>query len=249
MKKIAIITGSSSGIGRQIAIDLSTQDYECILLGRDQKKLNETQSLCKDSTYFILNLQDPKSIEVTAEKILQQFSSTHDQHIVLVNNAGIVERSSFLETSQDSWHLQFQTNLFGPVQLTKKLIPLLARQKSARIINISSNLGLKPIALTSAYSASKAAMNSWTQSLALELAPSNILVSAVCPGIIETPLQSFYQTQDQDLRSTINALQPLGRIGQPKDVSQLVQFLAHPDNSWITGALIPIDGGILLGGS
>lgn len=247
MKKIALITGASSGIGRQIAIDLSLKGFECVLLGRDEKKLSEVQAQCLNSKSYVLDLASSEKIDMTSNQILNELSAVKNQHVVLVNNAGIVERASFENTELKSWIKQFQTNLFGPVQFTKNLIPFLGRQKSSRIINISSTLGIKPIADTSAYSSTKAAMNNWTLSLALELAPKKILVSAICPGIIETPIQDFYKTENVSLRKTLDALQPLGRVGQAQDISKMTVFLSDPSNDWITGAIFPIDGGILLG--
>lgn len=247
MRKIAIITGASSGIGRQTAIDLSAQNYECVLLGRDLKKLEAVKALCPQSTIVSLDLQNPVTISEAAENILKAFKDLKMAHVVLVNNAGIVERLPFEKTPIESWESQFQTNLFGPVAFTQKILPLLSSQTSARIINVSSTLGLKPIAETSAYSASKAAVNNWTASLALELASKNILVTAICPGIIETPIQSFYKTNDESLRNTLDKMQPLNRVGQPEDISRFISFLGDPKTNWVTGTIIPVDGGILLG--
>lgn len=247
MKKLAIISGASSGIGQKIAIDLAQQDFKCLLLGRDLTKLKDTQAQCSNSEIYAIDLQSESSILELSQLLLNKFLASNIDHIVLINNAGIVERESFQTAPLESWQRQFQTNLFGPVFLTQKLLPLLKTKNSAKIINISSTLGIKPIAETSAYSASKAAMNSWTQSLAIECAKDNIQVNAICPGIIETPLQSFYSTEDQKLRDDLNALQPLGRIGQPQDVSQVVQFLCDPKTTWMTGSLLAVDGGILLG--
>ncbi len=247
MKKLAIITGASSGIGQQIALDLAKQDYKCLLLGRNITKLKNTETKCYQSESYMLDLTSEKQILTTTTEIVKVYLHSDFEHIVLINNAGIVERNSFVNTSIDSWKHQFQTNLFGPVLFTQKLLELLKSRTSSKIINISSTLGVKPITDTSAYSATKAAMNNWTQSLALELAKFNIQVNAICPGIIETPLQDFYQTQDKTLRQNLNSLQPLGRIGQSSDISAAVQFLADPNTSWLTGTIIPVDGGILLG--
>lgn len=247
MRKIAIITGAGSGIGQQTALELSTQGYECVLLGRNSSKLEQVKKNCNNSLFINLDLQNQSSILSATDQILDLFQNLHDAHVVLVNNAGIVERLAFEEAAIESWTSQFQTNLFGPVLFTQKLIPLLKKQASSRIINVSSTLGLKPIADTSAYSASKAAVNNWTSSLALELASNNILVNAICPGIIETPIQSFYKTEDQTLRDALDKMQPLNRVGQPQDISSVISFLSDPKQSWITGAIIPVDGGILLG--
>ncbi len=249
MKKIAIITGASSGIGRQIAIELSSNKFECLLAARDLEKLKTVQNECEGSRVLTLDLQDKDKIQTAVRTIKSCFNQKEkdDKHVVLINNAGIVERSKFENSSMRSWHEQFQTNLFGPVLFTQLLLPILKEQKSARILNISSTLGIKPIPETSAYSATKAALNSWTQCLALELAVSHIQVNAICPGIIETPLQSFFNTKDSKLRADLDRLQPLGRVGNPDDVARLALFLSEPSNNWITGSLYPVDGGILLG--
>lgn len=246
MKKIAIVTGASSGIGRQIAIDLSLSDFECLLVARDAERLKYVQSECKNSKVVPMDLQIPDSIQTAAQAISKIISTEKNIHLALVNNAGIIIRGSFEASPIESWNSQFQTNLFGPVLFTQLLVPMLKKQVSARILNISSTLGLKPIPETSAYSSSKAAMNSWTQSLALELADSCVTVNAICPGIIETPIQSFYETKDLELRSTVNNMQPLERVGKPSDISSLSLFLCQPNNNWITGSLFTVDGGILL---
>ncbi len=247
MKKIAIITGASSGIGRQIALDLSKSGHECVLLGRGLEKLKSIHTETLNSKIYQIDLNSPKSIQTFISKFLKDFEAVENANVILINNAGIVDRESFESSSIDSWNTQFQTNLFGPVSLTMGLIGFLKKQSVGKIINISSTLGIKPILETSAYSASKAAMNSWTMSLALELSKYKISVNAICPGIVETPLQSFYQTEDLSLRTTLNQMQPLGRIGTTKDISELVLFLSSDKCSWMTGSILPIDGGILLG--
>lgn len=246
MKKLAVITGASSGIGKEISISFSKESYVCILLGRSEDQLKSTKNLCESSDYYILDLQNPLSIQSTAHKILNDYESSHYDHIVLINNAGMIEKSSFEKSSIESWQKQFQVNLLGPVLWTQQLLPLLFNVSSARIINISSTLGLRPIPETSAYSATKAAMNSWTQSLALELAPRNIPVNALCPGLVETPIHDFYKTQNSHLRETLDQLQPVGRMGQPHDIVKAVFFLSEISSPWLTGALLPVDGGILL---
>ncbi len=247
MTKIAIITGASSGIGRQIALDLSKVGYECILLGRGLEKLKSIHAECLNSKIYQIDLNSPKSIQTFISKFLKDYESIKNSNVVLINNAGIVERESFESSSMDSWNKQFQTNLFGPVSLTMGLVEFLKKQSVGKIINISSTLGIRPIRETSAYSASKAAMNNWTMSLALELSEYKISVNAICPGIIETPLQSFYQTENLELRETLNRMQPLGRVGTPLDISNLVSYICSEQCSWMTGSILPLDGGILLG--
>lgn len=247
MKKIAIITGASSGIGKQISLDLSKIDYECILLGRDLNKLKLVQSECLNSKIYQIDLTETNSIKKFTDTFLNEYHDFKNSSAILINNAGIVERENFEKSNIESWNRQFQTNLFGPVMLTMELLNFLKKQSTAKIINISSTLGIKPIKDTSAYSASKAAMNNWSMSLALELAQDKISVNTICPGIIETPLQAFYKTEDLELRNNLNQMQPLGRVGTPKDISNLVLYLVSDSCSWMTGSIIPLDGGILLG--
>lgn len=247
MKKLALITGASSGIGKQISLDLSSSGYECILLGRDLNKLKSVQSECLNSKIYQIDLSNNLSIKNFIDKFLNDYSNLEKANAVLINNAGIVERESFENSTIQSWNKQFQTNLFGPVELTMGLLIFLKKQSKSKIINISSTLGIKPIKETSAYSASKAAMNNWSMSLALELAQDKISVNTICPGIIETPLQSFYKTENLELRNNLNLMQPLGRIGKPEDISNLVLYLVSDQCSWMTGSIIPLDGGILLG--
>ena len=247
MKKLAIITGASSGIGKEAAVGLSKKSYFCVLLGRSEDHLKHTQDLCELSEYYILDLQDPHSIKSTAQKISKTYIDSSYDHVILINNAGIIERKSFETTPIESWHKQFQTNLLGPVLWTQELLSLLFKIPSARIINISSTLGLRPIPDTATYSATKAAMNSWTQTLALELASRNIPVNALCPGLVETPIHDFYKTENSNLRKELDKLQPMGRMGQPEDIFKAIFFLSEISSSWLTGALLPVDGGILLG--
>lgn len=245
-KKIAIITGASSGIGESIAQTLSPLGYKVILLGRNIDRLKKVASELLDSEYYQCDLQDVDQVIKVSHNLIKKFESASFDKAVLINNAGIVNRLSFENNSISEWQQQFQTNLFAPAMLTQSLLTFLKDQKQARIINISSSLAIRPIKETSIYSASKAALNSMTQSLALELAEFKIPVNAICPGIVETPIHSFYQTDNERLRNDLNQAQPLGRIGQPEDIAKTVQFLAEDASDWMTGTLLPVDGGILL---
>jgi NAD(P)-dependent dehydrogenase (short-subunit alcohol dehydrogenase family) len=165
----------------------------------------------------------------------------------LINNAGIFAAHSVDDLDMRIWQSHFQVNFFAAVTLTNHLVPLLKAQKGSSIVNVSSTLGLKSTAETSAYSASKAAMISWTQSLALGLAPFHIRANVVCPGIVETPIHGFAQMPEHERERRVQQLdtaQPLGRVGQPEDIAKALYFLASDDSAWTTGACLSVDGGI-----
>lgn len=246
--KLAIITGASSGIGYAIAEHLHSLDYHLVLLGRNTERLKKASAAFTGSEYYQCDLDDVDQVTKISGSLSNNLKEKRFDKVVLINNAGVVSRMPFVENSMEEWQRQFQINLFSPAILTQGLIPFLKEQKQARIINISSTLALRPIVNTSIYSASKAALNSVTQALALELAPFKIPVNAICPGIVETPIQEFYQTDNAELRQQLNAFQPMGRIGQPEDIALAVGFYAEQASEWITGTLIPVDGGILLNG-
>ena len=244
--KLAIVTGASSGIGHAIAQALHPLGYHLVLLGRNTERLKSVSMSLPGSEYYQCDLDDVDQVTKISSSLASSFKDKNFNRVILVNNAGIVSRMPFSENSMEEWQKQFQVNIFSPAIFTQGLLPFLKDQKEARIINISSSLGLRPIPNTSIYSASKAALNSLTQALALELAPLKIPVNAICPGIVETPIQEFYQTQDAKLREQLNAAQPIGRIGQPEDIAKVVCFYAENASEWITGTLVPVDGGILL---
>jgi NAD(P)-dependent dehydrogenase (short-subunit alcohol dehydrogenase family) len=246
--KAAIVTGAGSGIGKAIALQLAKQGYFIYLLGRDKTKLEETALLCRSGARrYALDLTQSESITKVCADILSQQGT---ELKILINNAGIYAPNSHVGTqlkspsvaeSMKAWQNHFATNLFGCIEFTNHILPEFIRHKQGSIVNVSSTLGLKPTAQTSAYSASKAAMNSWTQSLALELAPHQIRVNAVCPGIVETPIHG-----GQDMLQWAK-FQPLGRVGLASEIAAAVAFLADSESSaWTTGVLLPVDGGIQL---
>ncbi|MEI7973700.1 MAG: SDR family oxidoreductase [Bdellovibrio sp.] len=171
------------------------------------------------------------------------------QEIVLVNNAGVFESHSLLENDLKIWHRMFDTNLFAAVRLTQLILPFMISLKRGSIVNISSALGLNTIPNTGAYSASKAAMNMWSQSLALEMGKYGIRVNTICPGLVDTPIQDFHFQQGEQKTETLQklaGLQPMGRIGTPQDVASAAYCLGSETSSWTTGSNLVVDGGINL---
>ncbi len=245
MKKEVLITGGSSGIGKAIAQYFSNNDWMVYIVARDKAKLEMVQGELKGPSHVLVcDLGKPEQIQ----HLCAQLQTLKSNISVLVNNAGIYLPSPFETESEKNWNAQFATNLFGPVLLTRGLWKQLLKNKGA-VVNVSSTLGLRPIENTGAYSASKAALNSWTQTLALEAGPQGVRVNAVCPGLVDTPIHFFHHSEKAEhkaLRDKLDKMQPLKRMGSGEDIAKAVYFAATDASSWMTGALIPVDGGISL---
>lgn len=243
MKEV-VITGASSGIGAACARLFSEKGFKIHLVARDEQKLRSVQATLKNtSVIHVCDLGKRENIS----SLISSLQSAKAQVSVLVNNAGVYKRSRFETESDALWDWHFAVNLWAPVALTRALWPQLVAHKGA-VVNVSSTLGLRPIDETGAYSASKAALNNWTQTLALEAGGQGVRVNAVCPGLVDTPIHSFHKSENQELRrirGALNSLQPLGRVGEPEDIAQAVYFAAA-EAPWMTGALIPVDGGVSL---
>ena len=245
MKKAAIITGAGSGIGAATALKFANEGYHVILVGRNEEKLKNVAVKIQSPTILTSDLSDLSKIDSLVEKIKQV---PNVQIEVLINNAGIFQRASVQEDTEKIWQDMFQTNLFAPVKLTRLLIPIFQKNKKGSIVNVSSTLGLNTAPNTSAYSASKAAMINWTNSLAIELGSQNIRANSICPGIVDTPIHQFENSEKRtEAMKFMNTLQPLGRVGTPEDIAHSIYFLASDHSAWTTGAILSVDGGINLG--
>ena len=234
----------ASGIGLEISRELFKNDYTPLLIGRNSEKLQKTSKELNQSPYLSCDLSKKDSpLE------LKKFFKTLKKGKIygVVNNAGGIKYGSFKESSNEDWIFHFNTNVMSAINCSKAFLEELKETKGS-IVNISSTLGIKPIINTSGYSASKASMNSLTQCMALELASDQIRVNAVCPGIVNTPIHADSQSKVDDWHQTFSEAQPLGRVGEPEDIAGVVCFLISDKNQWMTGSLIPVDGGILLRG-
>lgn len=249
--KSVVVTGASSGIGYKICVDLielkgTTHPWKVFGLARRKEILNKMASDWGDSFVpVVCDLSNENSIQRAVSEISEKTDSLEG----LVNNAGIFRPGSITEDNDENWWAHFTVNLMGPVRLTRALWPLLKKAPQSSVVNISSTLGERPIPGTGSYSALKGALNNWTSTLALEGASFGIRANAVSPGIVDTPIHSFHQSpeaEDLERKKSSQKLQPLQRIGQPKDISPMVCHLLSDASEWTTGANINIDGGILL---
>lgn len=251
-----VISGASSGIGAEIAKLFATQGYDILLLGRDEVKLTQVQTECRKLNENTAQQKSNQKIDFLAFDLaaihhytdaLKQKLASLSPPTVLINNAGLFHRGSLEETSDAVWNSQFQINLLSAVHLTQILWPFFKNNKKGAIVNISSTLGLKPTADTGAYSAIKAALINWTQSLAQEGGPHNIRANCICPGIVDTPLHPFHHLDADSKKRTLDQLskyQLLSEIGKPQDIAEAAYFLASDRSRWTTGSILNVDGGI-----
>lgn len=245
--RYALITGAGSGIGLATAEHFLKNNWRVIAVGRTQTKLEELRSKFPDQVVAI-QCDIAKAHDVS--KLISKITDLIPQIKALVNNAGIWKRVSFFETDDDTWREQFETNVLGSVRITRDLLKLsIAQDNTLSVVNISSTLGVRPIADTAAYSASKAAMVSWTKTLALEVAKYKIRVNCICPGLVDTPIHDFHQNASAEsiaLRAVLQNAQPIGRLGKPEDIAAGAYYLCSDQAEWVTGSTLSIDGGISL---
>jgi NAD(P)-dependent dehydrogenase (short-subunit alcohol dehydrogenase family) len=241
-----VITGGGSGIGLGTARVLAEQGYVPVLMGRDAGRLKKAAQELKNALVFACDIAVSDQVIEVCKELLAQAQGQKSSIVGLINNAGIIERLPFLKTSEAAWEHMWQVNMMGAVRVTAQLL-LELRASKGQIINIASTLGIRPIANTAAYSATKAAMVNWTKTLALEEASFGVRVNCICPGLVDTPIHTFHNPKtplDEATRKTMDPVQPLGRMGQPEDVAQMVGSLMG--STWVTGSIITVDGGIIL---
>lgn len=242
MNKVALITGATRGIGRQIAITLAKQGFDIAINYRTlNDSLNETVKEIENYGVQCLAVQGDVSVFEDCENMTKQVIERFEKIDVLVNNAGITKDMLFVRMKQDDFKQVIDVNLVGTYNMTKNVSQYMIKQKYGKIINISSVVGLHGNAGQANYSASKAGIIGFTKSLAKELASRNILVNAVAPGFIETDMTSVLK--DEVKTNILNTI-PLKREGKPEEVAAVVKFLASEDSSYITGQVISVDGGM-----
>ena len=244
MDKCALITGTTRGIGKQIAITLAKQGYNIALNYRkENEELENTKKEIEKIGVQILAVKGDVANFEDCENFVKQVIERFGQIDVLVNNAGITKDMLLMRMKKEDFEQVIDTNLVGTFNVTKNVVPYMMKARSGRIINISSVVGISGNAGQTNYSASKAGIIGFTKSLAKEIASRNILVNAVAPGFIETNMTDVLK---DDVKQEIAKNIPLKRMGTTQDVANVVKFLASDDSSYITGQVINVDGGMLM---
>lgn len=241
--KVALVTGAGSGIGRAIAELFSAEGASLLVTGRRRPPLEETakraRGRCVVSVGDVRKAEDCDRWAAEAER---QFGGLD----ILVNNAGMIGSGGILDFNRAKWRELMDTNVEGVVEVTRACAPLLVKRGGGSIVNLGSVTGIRPYAGLLGYCVSKAAVNMITQSLALELAPRNITVNAILPGVVVTNL---HRTGGMDEAAYAAFLErsktthPAGRVGSPEEVAQAALYFASPGARWTTGVLLSVDGG------
>lgn len=240
--KRVVISGGSSGIGFETARLLASEGAEVCLLARSEERLAvATREIGDGAWAWPCDVARSESVRTLIGEVEKRWGALDG----LVNSAGVAPMAGLEETSDEVWDETFAINVRGPFLLCRELAQMLRAGSSPSVVNVSSNLAVRAIPGMAAYNASKSALNHLTRSLALEWAPV-VRVNAVMPGVIDTPIhESRGMTPDQV--NEMAKIHPMGRIGQPRDVAAMIAFLLTDATSWVTGTVIPVDGGALAG--
>ena len=240
--KVAIVTGGSRGIGKATAILLAQNGASVVITSKDKTSLENAAKEVKNAKAISGDIRSMADVENVVKNTFETFGKID----ILVNNAGIFPKVKPLhEISEEEWNDVIDVNLTGQFRFTKAAIPYLMKTNGC-IVNVSSDAGLKSFENfeADAYTASKGALVLLTKAWAVEYAKYKIRVNCVCPGIVETDMTKPHLGTEADREMAISE-HPIGRIGMPEDVAKAILYLVSDDSSWITGAILPVDGGII----
>ena len=242
--KVALITGATRGIGKQIALELAANgfdiaiNYRSMQDGMDElkKEIESNNVKCEFVKADVANFEE---CEQMVKETIEKFGRID----VLVNNAGITKDGLLMRMKKEDFEAVIDINLTGTFNVTRNVIPYMIKQKSGRIINMASVVGVVGNAGQTNYSASKAGIIGFTKSLAKEVASRNILVNAIAPGFIDTDMTKVLS---DNVKEGINAQIPLKRMGTAKEIAKVAKFLSSEDSAYITGQVINVDGGMVM---
>lgn len=245
--KVALITGGGTGIGRAIALAFAREGASVAVAARRLEKLKEVTAAIEKEGGRAIALECDVTRAKDAERAVRETAKRFGKLDVLVNNAGTLSVSTVENISEEDWDRVMTVNLKGPFLLSRAALKEFRKAGGGAIVNIGSILGLVAMQNRAAYSASKGGVTMLTKAMALDHAHENVRVNCICPSIVETELvQGLFDDSPQGkaLRKAREGTIPLGRFGKPLDVAELAVFLASEESSWITGAAIPLDGGL-----
>jgi 3-oxoacyl-[acyl-carrier protein] reductase len=242
--KVAIITGAAQGIGREIALAFAREGVDIAVADVNLEKASQTateiEALGRKAMALELDVTDYVKVEEGLNKILDKLGKVD----ILVNNAGITKDGLLLRMSEADWDVVLKVNLKGTFNCTKAVSRVMVKQRSGRIINIASIIGIIGNPGQANYSASKAGIIALTKTTAKELASRNINANAVAPGFIQTDMTAKLP---EEVRQKMLAAIPLNRFGSAADVAGVCLFLASEESSYVTGQTIVVDGGMVMG--
>ncbi|MGH7968158.1 MAG: 3-oxoacyl-[acyl-carrier-protein] reductase [Limisphaerales bacterium] len=242
-QQIAVVTGAGRGIGRAIALKFAAEGADVVCISRTAENADkvavEVRALGRRAWSHAVDVADAAAVEATAEKILNEPGRVN----ILVNNAGVTRDGLLMRMSDEDWDTVLDTNLKGAFLFTKALVRAFIKQRSGRIINVSSVIALRGNAGQANYAASKAGLLGFTKSVARELASRSITVNALAPGFVETDMTAPLTAE---LKEMVLKGIPLGSFGKADDIAHAAVFLASPGARYITGQVLAVDGGMVM---
>ena len=243
MNQIAVVTGAGRGIGRSIALRFATAGADVVCLSRtvenSEKVAAEVRACGRNAWAIAVDVSDAVSVQAAAERILSEAGKVD----ILVNNAGVTRDGLLMRMSEADWDSVLNTNLRGAFLVTKAFTRSFIKQRSGRIINVASVIGLVGNAGQSNYAASKAGLIGFTKSVAKELGSRGITCNAIAPGFIETDMTaSLTAAQKEAITKQI----PLGSLGRADDIAEAALYLAGPGGRYVTGQVLAVDGGMVM---
>ena len=243
-KKLAIVTGGASGIGFAIAEKFVKNNITPIIIGRNKEKLNAAKeklgALC-DIISFDLN--ELSEIPALINKLEKKYSRID----ILVNNAGINLKKDFTEVTDEDFQKIMLTNVQSIFSMSREVVKSMIKNKKGSIVNISSMASQYGLPKVIAYSASKGAIEAMTRAMAVELSPKGIRVNCIAPGFIATDMSAKALNNDKERKGKVLSRTPMGVLGLPSDIGDAALFLASSESAYITGVVLPVDGGNSIG--
>jgi 3-oxoacyl-[acyl-carrier protein] reductase len=244
LNKVAIVTGGAQGIGKSIVEKLASEGANCVIVDVDLQTAQNTAKEVEEkygvnTLVFNVDVVNYQQVQSCVDETVAKFGKVD----ILVNNAGITKDNLIIRMTEEEWDKVLDVNLKGCFNFIKSVSKYMIKQKSGRIINIASVVGLMGNPGQANYSASKGGLIALTKTVAKELASRNILVNAVAPGYIKTRMtEQLSEEQKKKLQEYI----PLNRLGEPEDVANVVWFLCIEESSYITGQVISVNGGMYM---
>jgi NAD(P)-dependent dehydrogenase (short-subunit alcohol dehydrogenase family) len=242
--KVAIVTGGSSGLGFGISKAFTENDITPIIVGRDEQKLKKAKAqLGENCFYKNCDLSVLSDIPALVDSIIKEFG----QIDILVNNAGINMKKEFTKVTDEDFQKIITTNVNAVFSISREVVRHMLTQKTGCIINISSMAAQYGLPKVIAYSASKTAIDGMTRAMAVELSPKGIRVNAIAPGFIYSDMTAKALDSDPERKAKVFNRTPMGHMGQPSDIGDAALFLAGDSAKYITGVVLPVDGGNSIG--